>query len=224
VFAFEKLPGLPRERVLGAIEPVLRAHGLTGVEVIWRMDDGGRVLEVTLERAGSPANESPANESSANESSANGSAEGEAVAAGEPGPSAPGVTLEECSRVSRDLSTALDVAQAIDRHYRLQVGSPGLDRRLYGEGDYRRFSGEQIKMKVQEPVAGQHVLVGELRGLDDAGSVRIFADGVEHAIPVAAVRSAQLFVDWAKYGFAPAPPRQTSRRGAASFSKPSRRK
>ena len=108
MFAFEKLPGLPRDRIVEAIAPVLRAHGLAGVELIWRTDGQGRVLQVTIE-----------------------SAEGS-----EPGG---GVTLDVCSKVSRDLSTALDVLELIDGKYRLEVGSPGLERRLYTLADYRRF-------------------------------------------------------------------------------------
>src|SRR5687767_15273114 len=51
MFAFEKLPGLPRDRIVEAIAPVLRAHGLAGVELVWRTDGQGRVLQVTLESA-----------------------------------------------------------------------------------------------------------------------------------------------------------------------------
>src|SRR4051812_41660796 len=116
MFAYEKLPGLPRERVLDAIAPVLRAYGLAGVELVWRTDGQGRVLVVTLE--------SP-----------------DAVVPGQ------GVTLDVCSRVSRDLSTALDVAGLLDGKYRLEVGSPGLERKLYRLDDYRRFEGRLAKVK-----------------------------------------------------------------------------
>src|SRR5688572_24390711 len=51
MFAYEKLPGLPRDRIVLAIAPVLRAHGLVGVELVWRTDGQGRVLQVTLENA-----------------------------------------------------------------------------------------------------------------------------------------------------------------------------
>lgn len=52
MFAFEKLQGLPRQRLVDAVEPVLRAHGVSGVELLWRMDGQGRVLEVTVEPEG----------------------------------------------------------------------------------------------------------------------------------------------------------------------------
>src|SRR3954470_21078839 len=59
MFAYDKLPGLPRDRIIEAIEPVLRAHGLAGVELVWRTDGQGRVLQVTLEPA-ADAEEAPA--------------------------------------------------------------------------------------------------------------------------------------------------------------------
>lgn len=174
VFAFEKLPGLPRERIVDAIAPVLRAHGLSGVELIWRTDPQGRVLQVTLESADAEQNE--------------------------PGG---GVTLELCSRVSRDLSTALDVGDLIEGKYRLEVGSPGLDRRLYTPEDYARFSGRSAKLKLASAVGGQYVLHGKLGGVDAERRVLIHVDGVDHAIEFDDVRSGQLAVDWQEMGFAP---------------------
>lgn len=184
VFAFEKLPGLPRERIIDAIAPVLRAHGLSGVELIWRTDPQGRVLQVTLESAEAAKNE--------------------------PGG---GVTLEVCSRVSRDLSTALDVGELIEGQYRLEVGSPGLDRRLYSVADYARFRDRSAKLKLASALNGQYVLLGKLGGVDAEGRVLINVDGVDHAIKFDEVRSGQLAVDWQQMGFAP---RQRAGRGPAA--------
>jgi ribosome maturation factor RimP len=49
-FAFDKLPGLDKNRLLSAVEPVLAMHGVTGVELVWRGGRGHSVLEVTIER------------------------------------------------------------------------------------------------------------------------------------------------------------------------------
>jgi ribosome maturation factor RimP len=151
-----------------------------GVELIWRTDPQGRVLSVTLENATG--------------------ADSGLDAAGHPGR---GVTLEVCSRVSRDLSTALDVAELIEGKYRLEVGSPGLDRRLYSPADYGRFSGQSAKLKLASAVGGQYVLHGKLGGVDAEGRVLIVVDGVEHAIKFEDVRSGQLVVDWQEMGFSP---------------------
>lgn len=196
MFAFEKLPGLPRDRIVEAIAPVLRAHGLVGVELVWRTDGQGRVLQVTLETA-----------------AAQDGAAGEALPS-DAGPGA-GVTLDVCSKVSRDLSTALDVLELIDGHYRLEVGTPGLERRLYTLGDYRRFSGRLAKLKLASAADGQYVLLGKLNGVDAEERVLIVVDGVERAVKLDDVRSGQLAIDWQEMGFSPAPRQRAGRRPAA---------
>src|SRR6185295_4288454 len=157
MFAYEKLPGLPRERLLDAIDPVLRAHGLAGVEIVWRTDAQGRVLVLTLESAD----------------------------AAEPGVAAgtEGVTLDVCARVSRDLSTAFDVLELFDGNYRLEVGSPGLERRLYTPADYQRFRGKLAKLKLVSPIAGQAVITGTLAGVDAEGRVLLSGDDAPSSEP-----------------------------------------
>jgi ribosome maturation factor RimP len=49
--SYEKIPGLDRERLHAAIEPVLTAHGVECVELVWRTDRGGWLLEISIERA-----------------------------------------------------------------------------------------------------------------------------------------------------------------------------
>jgi ribosome maturation factor RimP len=248
MFAFEKLPGLPRDRILEAIAPVLRAHGLAGVELIWRTDGQGRVLQVTLEKSASdavgesardastqdastqdPSTQDPSTgeASTADASSGGGAHEIEAsetqapggADAGAPGEAAAaelgGLTLDVCSKVSRDLSTALDVLELIEGQYRLEVGSPGLERRLYTLADYRRFRGRLAKLKLASAIAGQYVLLGKLDGVDAEDRVLIVVDGVEHGVKLEDVRSGQLAIDWQQMGFSPTPRQRAGRRSAA---------
>jgi len=244
MFAYEKIPGLPRERLLDAIEPVLRAHGLAGVEIVWRTDPQGRLLVLTLESADaaesgllSGADASGAAASGADASGAAAAASAaEAPAAGATGTE--GVTLEVCARVSRDLSTAFDVLELFDGNYRLEVGTPGLERRLYTLADYRRFRGKLAKLKLASPIAGQAVITGTLAGVDAEGRVLLSGDdapssepknkaepessaassGVAgegagaRAIAFEQIRSGQLVVDWRELGFAPQLPGQRTAR------------
>ena len=68
------------------------------------------------------------------------------------------VGIEECQRVSQDLSALLDVEEdelgeaALDKNYTLEVSSPGLDRPLRHEADYRRFAGRLAKVVTIEPL------------------------------------------------------------------------
>lgn len=77
-----------------------------------------------------------------------------------------GVGIEDCQRVSHDLSAVLDVEDAIDGHYTLEVSSPGMDRPLRHADDYRRFAGRLAKIVVAEPVDGQMHFEGRLQGVD----------------------------------------------------------
>ena len=164
--AHEKLDGLPRERVVEAVLPVLDAHGVDCVELCWKTDRGSRVLEVTIEKPG----------------------------AHDPGA---GVTLELCTEISRDLSAALDVADCIGQAYRLEVGSPGVERALYGAEDFARFKEQAARLKLRVPQRGQYVVIGRLHGLDEAGRV-VFEDerGELVSIELADIDSARLVFQW----------------------------
>src|SRR5689334_16989579 len=60
------------------------------------------------------------------------------------------VTHEDCERVSRDLSAALDVVDKIPSAYQLEVSSPGLDRPLRRERDFARFVGESVRVRLND--------------------------------------------------------------------------
>jgi ribosome maturation factor RimP len=77
----------------------------------------------------------------------------------------PGVTLNDCEAVSRDLSTVLDVEDIIPHAYTLEVSSPGLDRTLSKPEHYVRFSGSAVKVKTYQQINGQKVFHGRLLGL-----------------------------------------------------------
>ena len=60
------------------------------------------------------------------------------------------MTVEDCERLSRDLSPALDVEDPIDRAYHLEVSSPGIDRPLVRRSDFERWAGHQAKIELDE--------------------------------------------------------------------------
>ena len=79
-----------------------------------------------------------------------------------------GVTHEDCANVSRDLSTVLDVEDAVaGGSYLLEVSSPGLDRKLLTEEDYRRYAGSRVKLMTREPVNGNRHFEGRLLSFED---------------------------------------------------------
>jgi len=74
-----------------------------------------------------------------------------------------GVTHEDCANLSREVSTILDVEDAVPGgSYVLEVSSPGLDRKLVKPGDFERFQGSRIKLTTKAPVNGNRHFEGRL--------------------------------------------------------------
>jgi ribosome maturation factor RimP len=111
------------------------------------------------------------------------------------------VGIAECQRVSQDLSALLDVEEeemgepALAGEYTLEVSSPGLDRPLRYEADYRRFAGRLAKVVSTEPIEGQSAFSGRLRGIED-GHVILEEGRRTHRVPFAQVKRAQLAVEF----------------------------
>jgi ribosome maturation factor RimP len=80
------------------------------------------------------------------------------------------MTIEECETASRALSPVLDSADPIDRAYRLEISSPGLDRPLVRRSDFERHAGELVKIELDTPHQGRKRFRGILVGVEGAGA------------------------------------------------------
>src|SRR5215510_14674950 len=84
------------------------------------------------------------------------------------------MTIEDCEALSRAISPVLDVADPIDRAYRLEISSPGLDRPLVRRTDFERHVGEVVKVELAVALDGRRRYRGNLVGVDDtAARIRI---------------------------------------------------
>jgi ribosome maturation factor RimP len=154
----ERLHGIDRAPLEAAITPVLRAHGVGSVEVSYRMEPSGWVLRVTVESLEDGSYGAEANEELA-------------AAASER------IHLGLLTEISRDLSSALDVADVIPHRYQLEVSSPGLDRPLRSARDFERAEGRLAKVHLSRPTAdGQRVLRGTIESFKD-GVIEVIVDG-----------------------------------------------
>ena len=106
-----------------------------------------------------------------------------------------GVTVDHCASVSREASALLDVEDPFDGRYTLEVTSPGVERKLYSEADYRRFAGRRVKVRMRPSFREHRVVSGELVGLE-GGLVQVLADDGLVELPVDEVFEARLQVDW----------------------------
>lgn len=106
-----------------------------------------------------------------------------------------GVSLDDCTTVSREISQLLDIEDFIDQAYNLEVSSPGLDRPLKNMADFQRFTGRKAKIKTIAPIDGEHVFIGKI--LQATGETIILAVGSrELEIPFVQVAKARLEVEF----------------------------
>ncbi len=83
------------------------------------------------------------------------------------------MTIEDCETVSRALSPVFDVADPIERAYRLEVSSPGMDRPLVRRSDFERYAGHALKVEMAVALGGRKRFRGELLGVEgDAARIR----------------------------------------------------
>jgi len=78
-----------------------------------------------------------------------------------------GVSLDQCSSVSRELGRYLDVEDFIDHAYSLEVSSPGLERPLRSIGDFLRYCGKKARVKLHHAVDGEKVFEGVIEEVVD---------------------------------------------------------
>lgn len=156
------------------VAKVAESYGLEVFELQFRRESIGWVLRVMLDRPWTPG-------------------QGGESATEEP------VTIDDCSRVSQDLSAILDVEPellgGLDRAYTLEVSSPGLDRPLRDERDYRRFAGRLAKIVTSAPVEGQTAFAGRLAGVEN-GAALVVEGRKTHRVPLAAIKRARLEVEF----------------------------
>jgi ribosome maturation factor RimP len=107
-----------------------------------------------------------------------------------------GINLQDCADVSHQLSATLDVADIIPVRYSLEVSSPGLDRPLRKESDFKRYLGKKAKIRTRHPVGeSRRNFSGTLVAVE-AGKVRIDVGDQVCDVPVDDVEKANLVYDF----------------------------
>lgn len=161
------------ERVRAIVDRVARSYDLEIFDVQLRREAPGWVLRVVIDR---PLRRND---------------QGEVAVE----PLDAGIRIDECERVSQDVSAILDVEDVVEHAFTLEVSSPGLDRPLRHADDYRRFVGRLAKLVVPEAVAGQTHFEGRLKGVEDEAVV-VQVGRRDVRIPLAAIARARLEVEF----------------------------
>ena len=142
----------------GVVQPVLRDHGLTLVDLEWRPRRPRGVLRLFVDKPG-------------------------------------GVGIDDCQRVSREVGDVLDASALIEEAYDLEVSSPGLDRQLRTDREFRWAVGKRVRCWL----AGGEEVRGQLLGID-GGFLVLAQDGEQAKLDKASITKARLDADvpWSK--------------------------
>ncbi len=144
---------------------VCEAEGLSLVDARLQREPEGAVLRVLIERPGADPAEKGAQ----------------------------GVSLEDCTSVSRALSAKLDEHEdLVEGTYRLEVSSAGIERPLVKRADYERFAGREVRMTIRATPEQRRKFTGTLVGLDGDQVVLRDPAGNESRRPLTDISKANL--------------------------------
>lgn len=102
-----------------------------------------------------------------------------------------GISVEDCTEVSRQVGAILDVEDPIAGEYTLEVSSPGWDRMLFKPSQYQRYVGEEVNLRLTAPVAGRRRWRGVVEAVDDV-QVTLQAEGQSVVLPFISIDKANV--------------------------------
>jgi ribosome maturation factor RimP len=107
------------------------------------------------------------------------------------GPAAGGITVDDCARVSHEVSRVLEAEDPIKGHYTLEVSSPGFDRILRKRAHFERFVGARVQAEMKLPQDGRRRFVGSLKSVSE-DAILVDVDGREQRLPLERIQKARL--------------------------------
>lgn len=119
-----------------------------------------------------------------------------------------GIVVDDCERVSHQVTALLEAERAVRGEYTLEVSSPGIERPLFTLAQHQRYCGEQVVVRLRGLLDGRRRLQGRLVAVGEDSLTLLLVDGTEVAVPYREVDRSRLVADWT-------PPQRPRRRGAA---------
>jgi ribosome maturation factor RimP len=155
-----------RGRLIALIEPLLERLGYELVELEYVPNRGNALLRIYIDRSG--ADGGGADDREENESTVTLNEADEVEDGGETLRES-GIGIDDCTRVSREVSALLDVEDPIPSAYTLEVSSPGEDRVLRTRAHFDRFAGARVHVELKVPRDGRKRYTGTLTSINDVG-------------------------------------------------------
>ena len=104
---------------------------------------------------------------------------------------AAGIMVEDCEKVSRQVSSVLDVEDPISGRYTLEVSSPGMDRPLFELAQYKAFIGGKVSLRLHQPFEGRRKLMGQLTSIEN-DEVAVIVEDHEYLLPFELIDKAKV--------------------------------
>lgn len=102
-----------------------------------------------------------------------------------------GVTIEDCEKVSRQVSALLDVEDPIAGEYTLEVSSPGVDRPLFSVEQYAKYVGSEVNLKLRRAVDGRRKFKGQIIKVS-GDIVGLLVEGTEYDLGHSEIEKASI--------------------------------
>jgi ribosome maturation factor RimP len=106
-----------------------------------------------------------------------------------------GVTIDDCSRVSHQVSAMMDVDDTIQGRYFLEVSSPGINRPLFEPGHYRKVVGKQVKIRLHAPISQRRQFTGIVQSVEGEDICLLVEGAGEMIVPFSAIEKGNLIED-----------------------------
>ncbi|MFO7529412.1 MAG: ribosome maturation factor RimP [Marinobacter sp.] len=102
-----------------------------------------------------------------------------------------GIAIDDCEKVSRQISGVMDVEDPIQTEYTLEVSSPGMDRPLFRLEQYEAFVGHQVQIRLRMAFEGRRKFQGLIKGVE-GDDVVVVVDDHEYLLPFDSIEKAHI--------------------------------
>ena len=180
-----------RGRLVALIEPLLQGLGYELVELEYVPGRASALLRIYIDRPMPAAGAQGVGHAQDQNVSVTLDGADRIVAGDETGLRESGIGIDDCERVSREVSALLDVEDPIPSAYTLEVSSPGSDRVLRTRAHFDRFAGSRVHVELRAPRDGRRRYTGMLQAVTDAG-VELEVDGQPVSVSFGEIEKARL--------------------------------
>lgn len=105
-----------------------------------------------------------------------------------------GITLDDCTHVSRQVSAILDVEDPIQGEYTLEISSPGLDRPLFEIAHYQKMIGNRVRIRLHAPIENRRKFTGQIVRVEGT-DIHLLVDTLDVVVPFSSIEKANVIPD-----------------------------